>query len=135
MRFIWGCATALCNHYAESKIQFHTLSPCRSSSSCVSLQTVPKQSCTSLPALSYSLKPAPTRDFCLLMFSARYHDSDVVPAGTTEHKGSFLKRSENNCHLNVKSSGWKCDGIRGKKGKHTDARKRYGERRKLMGVT
>lgn len=51
-------------------------------------------------------KLAPTWEFCLLMLSVRRDASDVVPAGTTKHEGSFLKRSGNNCHLNVKSSGW-----------------------------
>lgn len=74
-----------------------------------------------------------TWEFCLLMLSARHDASDVVPVGTTEHEGSFLKRSGNNCHLNVKSSGWECDGIRDKKGKHTKAQERYGKWRKLMG--
>lgn len=123
VRFIWGCATVLCNHRAKSRIQFHTLSRCHSSSPCVSLQTVWCSTETILHITSSLVifpKLAPTWEFCLLMLSVRHRDSDVVPVGTTKHKGSFLKRSGNNCHLNVKSSGRECDGIRGGKNWQTD---------------
>lgn len=113
--FVWGCATVLCNHHAKSRIQFHTLSRCHSLSPCMSLQTLWCSTETVLhitPSLVKFPKLAPTWEFCLLMLSVRHRGSHVVPVGTTKHKGSFLKRSGNNCHLNVKSSGWKCDGIR-----------------------
>lgn len=54
---------------------------------------------------------APAWEFCLLALSVRHGASDPVPVGRAKHEGRFLKRSENNCHLNVKSSGQNHDGI------------------------
>lgn len=56
-------------------------------------------------------KLAAVREFCLLTLSVGHGASDQVPVGKTKHGGRFIKRSGNNCHLNVKFSGLNHDGI------------------------
>lgn len=58
-------------------------------------------------------------EFSLLTLSVEHSASDLVPLGRTKHGGRFIKRSGNNCHLNVKSSGLNRDGI-GKIAKQID---------------
>lgn len=50
-------------------------------------------------------KPAVVREFSPLTLSVGHGAADLLPVGKTKHRGRFIKRSGNNCHLNVKSSG------------------------------
>lgn len=50
-------------------------------------------------------------EFNLLTLSAGHGASDPLPVDRTEHEHRFLKRSGNNCHLNVKSSSLENDGV------------------------
>lgn len=55
-----------------------------------------------------SPKLAAVREFCPQTLAVGHDASDLVPVGTGAR---FIKRSGNNCHLNVKSSGLYRDGI------------------------